>query len=45
MDRFNLKQLNDMEVTEHYEVKISYRFAAFGNLDGGCGGGNEVDNQ
>jgi len=31
--RFNLKKLNDVEVKEIYEVKISNRFAALENLD------------
>jgi len=30
--RFNLKKLNDEEVKEQYEVKISNRFAAMENL-------------
>jgi hypothetical protein len=33
MDRFNLKQLNDVEVREHYQVEISNRSAALENLD------------
>jgi hypothetical protein len=33
MERFNLKELNDMEVKEQYQVKISNRFAALKNLD------------
>jgi hypothetical protein len=28
MERFNLKELNDVEVKEHYQVKISNKFAA-----------------
>jgi hypothetical protein len=28
MERFNLKKLNDVEVKEKYQVKISNRFAA-----------------
>jgi hypothetical protein len=33
MERFNLKKLNDMEVNELYQVKVSNSFAAFQNLD------------
>jgi hypothetical protein len=33
MDRLNLKRLNDVEVKEKYQVKISYRFPALDNLD------------
>jgi hypothetical protein len=33
MERFNLKKLHDVEVTEEYQVKISNRFAALGNLN------------
>jgi hypothetical protein len=33
MERFNFKKLNDMEVREKYEVKISDRFAALENLN------------
>jgi hypothetical protein len=32
MERFNLKLVNDMEVKEQYQVKISNRFVAFENL-------------
>jgi hypothetical protein len=32
IETFNLKELNDMEVTEQYKVKISNRFAALENL-------------
>jgi hypothetical protein len=39
MKRLNLKKLNDVEVTERYQVKISNRFAALENLD--CG--DDVD--
>jgi len=35
MERFNLEKLNDVEVKERYEVKISNRFATLENLDGG----------
>jgi hypothetical protein len=33
MERFNLQKLKDVEVKEHYQVKISNRFAALGNMD------------
>jgi hypothetical protein len=33
MDKFNLKQLSDMEVKEQYRVKTSNRFAALENFD------------
>jgi hypothetical protein len=32
MEVFNLKNLNDIEVKEEYEVKNTNRFAALGNL-------------
>jgi hypothetical protein len=35
MERFNLKNLNDVEVKEQYQVKISNRFATSKNLDDG----------
>jgi hypothetical protein len=35
MERFNLKKLNDIDVKEQYQVKVSKRFAAFKNLDDG----------
>jgi hypothetical protein len=31
--RFNLKKLNDVEVKEQYQIKISYMFADLENLD------------
>jgi hypothetical protein len=33
MQRFDLKKINDAEVKEQYQVKISNRFAALKNLD------------
>jgi hypothetical protein len=33
MKRVNLKKLNDVEVKEQYQVKISNSFAALENLD------------
>jgi hypothetical protein len=33
MERFNLKQLNEVEDKEQFRVGISNRFAALGNLD------------
>jgi len=33
MERYNLKNLNDVEVKEEYQVKISYRFATLEYLD------------
>jgi hypothetical protein len=33
MERFNLRNLNDVEIKEMYQVKISNRFAVFENLD------------
>jgi glycine betaine/choline ABC-type transport system substrate-binding protein len=32
MDNFNIKKLNDAEVKEQYQLKISNRFAALENL-------------
>jgi hypothetical protein len=34
MERYNLKNVNDMEVKLQYQVKISNRFAALENLYG-----------
>jgi hypothetical protein len=33
MKRFNLKQLNEEEVTEQYQVTVKNKFAALENLD------------
>jgi hypothetical protein len=33
MERFNLKQLNEEEVKEQYQVTIKTKFTALGNLD------------
>jgi hypothetical protein len=33
MERFNLKQLNEEEVKEQYQVTIKNKFAALENLD------------
>jgi hypothetical protein len=33
MERFNIKKLNDVEVKEQYQAKISNRFAALENDD------------
>jgi hypothetical protein len=33
VQRFDLRELNDLEVKEHYQVKISNRFAGLENLD------------
>jgi hypothetical protein len=33
MERFNLKKLNDVEVKELHQDKISNRYAALKNLD------------
>jgi hypothetical protein len=33
MERFNLKQLNEKEAKEHYQVTIKNKFAALENLD------------
>jgi hypothetical protein len=33
MDRFNLKNLNDVEIIEEYQVKTSIKFAALGYMD------------
>jgi hypothetical protein len=33
MERFNLKQLNEEEAKEEYQVTIKNKFAALGNLD------------
>jgi hypothetical protein len=32
VERFNPKELDDMEIREMYEVKMSNRFTAFGSL-------------
>jgi hypothetical protein len=37
MERLNIKKLNDVEVQEQYQVKISNRLAVLENLD------NDVD--
>jgi hypothetical protein len=33
VERFNLKQLNEEEVKEQYQIKIKNKFAALENLD------------
>jgi hypothetical protein len=33
IEKFNVKKLNDVEVKQQYQVKISNRFAALENLD------------
>jgi hypothetical protein len=33
LQRFDLRKLNDAEVKEQYQVKITYRFAALKNFD------------
>jgi hypothetical protein len=33
MERFNLKQLNEKELKEQYQVSIKNKFAALENLD------------
>jgi len=33
MERFNLKSINEVEVKEQYQIKISNRFADLENLD------------
>ena len=33
MERFNLKKLSELEVRKQYQIKISDRFAALGNLN------------
>jgi hypothetical protein len=43
MEIFNLKKLNDVEVKEWYQVKITDRFAALKNFDGGGGSSNDDD--
>jgi hypothetical protein len=35
MEKFNLKQLNEEEVKEQYQITIKNRFAALENLDDG----------
>jgi hypothetical protein len=37
MKILNIKKLNDVEVKEEYQVKISNRFAALENLDNKMG--------
>jgi len=34
-ERFNLRKLNELEVRKHYQIAISYRFAALENLSDG----------
>jgi glycine betaine/choline ABC-type transport system substrate-binding protein len=34
VERFNLKQLNEEEVKEKYQITIKNKFAALENLDG-----------
>jgi len=34
VDRLNLRKLSELEVTKHYQIKISNRFAALENLNG-----------
>jgi hypothetical protein len=36
MESFNLRHINDMEVKEQYQIKISNRFADFINLVDDC---------
>jgi len=43
MERINLKKLNDVEVKEQYQVKISNRFAAVENLDDDDSDSDDVD--
>jgi hypothetical protein len=31
-ERFNLRKLNDRDVMKQYQIEITNRFAAFGNL-------------
>ena len=31
-DRLNLRKLSELEVRKHYQIEISQRFAALGNL-------------
>jgi len=33
MEKFNFKKLNDVEVKEQYQIKISHRFAALEDFD------------
>jgi 50S ribosomal subunit-associated GTPase HflX len=33
VERFNLRKLSELEVTEQYQVKVSNRFAALENLN------------
>jgi hypothetical protein len=39
MERFNLKKLNDVEIKEQYQAKVSNRFTLLENLDDDDGGG------
>jgi hypothetical protein len=34
MEKCNLKKLNDVEIKEQYQVKVSNKLAALGNLGG-----------
>jgi hypothetical protein len=43
MEGFNLKKLNDVEMKEEYQVKMSNRLAALEDLDYGGGGGGGSD--
>ena len=33
MERFNLKKLNELEVTKQYQIELSNRFTALENLN------------
>jgi len=39
MERFNLNNVNDVEIKEEHQIEISNTTAAMEDLDGGGGGG------
>jgi hypothetical protein len=43
MERFNLKKLNNVEVKNKYQVKISNGFAALENVSGAGGDDDDLD--
>jgi len=43
MERFNLKELQDVDVKEQYQVKISNMFAALENLNDDDDDDDDVD--
>ena len=44
MKRFNLKKLTKVELTQQYQIKISYRYAALENLNYSDGTNKDWEN-